>query len=93
MRASDVEEGIGNCALAWVVWGESFRDLSEGEAIAARNAQARRREALERAEIPGVVFEPPERATAAFRMEMQLALETSIGFRLLNSPAPQPMNG
>lgn len=75
MKYGDVEKGIAACALAWVVKGISFRNLTEGEAIAARNARAGKMEPLALAEIYGVVFEPPERATAAFRAEMEMAWE------------------
>lgn len=43
MRVADVEAGIENCALMWVVYGETFRDLTEKEAIVARNERARNR--------------------------------------------------
>lgn len=73
MRAADVETGVENCALAWVVYGQTFRTLTEEEAIAARNERARKMARLAAAEIPGVVFRPPEMATEQFRREMELA--------------------
>lgn len=75
MRLVDVEAGVDNCALAWVVYGESFRTLTEEEATAARNERARKMARLAAAEIPGVVFRPPEMATEQFRRELELAAE------------------
>lgn len=54
--------GIENCACAWVEFGVSVRDLTIAEAIQARNEQARVREPLAFAELPGVVYEPSKNA-------------------------------
>ena len=75
MKYRDVETGVENCALAWVVYGQTFRTLTEEEAIAARNERARKMARLAAAEIPGVVFRPPEMATEQFRREVELAAE------------------
>lgn len=44
LKCRDVEAGIANCALAWVEYGKTFRDLTPAEAIAARNERAQNRE-------------------------------------------------
>jgi hypothetical protein len=63
MKHSDVEKGIAQCALAWVEPGVSFRTLTEEEAIAARNEQARLSEVAPAAEIGGLRFIPPADTT------------------------------
>lgn len=57
--------GIENCAWAWVEFGVSVRDLTITEQIQARNEQAKNREPLAMAEIPGVSFEQPANASAS----------------------------
>jgi hypothetical protein len=52
-------KGIENCAFAWVIVGESVRDLTIAEQISSRNEQAKLREPLEYAELPGIMFVPP----------------------------------
>ncbi len=59
MKYKSALKGIFNCALAWVDEGISVRDLTLAEAIQSRNEQARLREPLEYAELPGIVFRPP----------------------------------
>lgn len=80
MKFKDVERGIEQCALAWVVKGESFRDLTPQEAIIARNTQARFREPLGYAEIPGIHFELREGELSATNREMLLAYEAQAFF-------------
>jgi hypothetical protein len=43
----------------WVVEGYSIRDLSLAETVKARSEQARLREPLEYAELPGLRFDHP----------------------------------
>lgn len=59
MKFSQAVKGVANCALVWVKYGASVRDLSVAEAIQARNEQAAMREPLPLAEIPGLKFELP----------------------------------
>lgn len=65
MKFKRAERGISQCALAWVEYGVSVRDMTLAESIAARNDQARMQEPLPFAELPGLSFEPP--ASAADR--------------------------
>lgn len=64
--------GIENCAWAWVEFGISVRDLTITEQIQARNEQAKNREPLAMAEIPGVIYEPTEAAVASYFERMGL---------------------
>jgi len=57
MKCRDVEVGIANCALAWVEYGKTFRDLTPAEAITARNEQARTR----KIGPLGKIYEPSHR--------------------------------
>ena len=51
---------ISNCAAAWVIYGETIRDLTLIESIAARNTGRRKlREPLANAELPGLIFQAP----------------------------------
>lgn len=59
LKRSQAYRAIENGACAWVEVGVSLRDLNLAESIAARNEQARLREPLEWAEIPGLVFDGP----------------------------------
>lgn len=51
--------GIENCAFAWVEQGVSVRNLTPFEQRTALSEQARLREPLEYAELPGIIFRPP----------------------------------
>jgi hypothetical protein len=53
------EKAVYECACDWVEYGVSVRDLTLAESIAARNVQAKNREPLAYAEIPGLVFNGP----------------------------------
>ena len=63
---------IENCAAAWVVEGESVRDLTLAESITKRNEQARNREPLANAEIPGIIFKPCIAGQSATQRSYQL---------------------
>lgn len=75
MKFSQAIKGVANCALAWVEYGVSVRDLSVAEAIQARIEDARRREPLPFAEIPGLKF---EFARASVAQERKLAWEAGV---------------
>jgi hypothetical protein len=60
LKRSQVERAIENCAMCWIEFGVSVRDLTIAEAINARNQQAANREPLERTELPNVVFKGPK---------------------------------
>lgn len=59
LKRSQAYRAIENGACAWVEVGVSVRDLTLAESIAVRNEQARLREPLEWAEIPGLMFDGP----------------------------------
>lgn len=65
-------KAVDNCACAWVEPGVSIRDLTLAESITRRNEQARQREPLESAEIPGLVFQPPVTGQAYARAGYEL---------------------
>jgi hypothetical protein len=57
MKRKAAENAVNDaCSCVWVVYGESVRDLTLAESIAARNVQAATREPLDYAEIPGIIF-------------------------------------
>ena len=58
LKPNQAERAILNCSAEWVECGVSIRSLSVAEAIKARNEQAKVREPLAYAEIPGLSFEP-----------------------------------
>jgi len=57
LKPSQAFRGIENCSCVWLEEGVSVRDLSLAESIAARNVQAKVREPLSVAEIPGITFD------------------------------------
>ena len=58
---------VENCSAEWVEFGVSIRDLTLAESISRRNEQAKIREPLPLAEIPGVIFQPPIQANNSDR--------------------------
>lgn len=70
-----VERAIEACSVAWVEYGVSVRSLTFAESIAARNDQARRREPLPFAELPGIKYEPPVTGIQATGREGKLLWE------------------
>ena len=54
LKFNQAEKAVEACACVWVEYGVSVRDLTLAEAIAARNAQAKLREPMPFAEIPGL---------------------------------------
>lgn len=57
LKPSQAYRAIENCACEWVDIGVSVRDLTLAESIQARNVQAKDREPLANAEIPGIMFD------------------------------------
>jgi hypothetical protein len=66
MRYRQAMKGIDNCAFAWVVEGETIRDLTLAEAIAKRIEQAKLQDPLPYYEVPGIFFEPPAAQEKSF---------------------------
>lgn len=73
-------KAVENCAAAWVEYKVSVRELTLKEAIAARNAQAERREPPALIEIPGIVYQPPVHAQASTRQSQRLVGEANAFF-------------
>jgi hypothetical protein len=59
LKPENAERAILNCSAEWVEKGVTIRSLTLQEAISARNEQAKVREPLAFAEIPGLKFEAP----------------------------------
>jgi hypothetical protein len=59
LKPTQVYRGIENCAFAWVEVGITCRNLTIEESLASLNEQAKIREPLVYAEIPGIVFDGP----------------------------------
>lgn len=78
LRANQAQRAIENCACAWVEYGVSLRDLTLAESIAARAVQAKNREPLPYAEIPGLRFEVPAVMNGAEWQSRLLAYEASL---------------
>ena len=67
LKPSQVERAFLNCAMVWVEEGVSVRDCTLAESIAGRNEQAKVREPLAYAEIPGLTYDPCTSGQAASR--------------------------
>lgn len=77
LKRNQALRAIDACACAWVVPNESIRDLTLAESIAARNRQAKERELLDSAELPGITFKPPIGAQAQHINEVRIAFEAN----------------
>ncbi len=67
LKMSQVERGIGSGAYAWVKKGETVRDMTLAEQIQFRKEQAKVREPLAYAEVPGLTYEPSASGVTATR--------------------------
>ena len=77
-KPGQVERAIANGACVWVEFGVSIRDCTLTESIGARNEQARLREPLAYAEIPGLVYEPSIHGIEASRLSAALVREAHM---------------
>lgn len=68
-KRKHVDRAIDNCAVTWVEYGVSVRNLTIAESIQARNEQARLQEPLPYAEVHGLRFDPPASGITATRRE------------------------
>jgi hypothetical protein len=59
LKRKQAVRAVAECACAWVEVGETIRDLSLREAIAARSQQSSTREPMPFAELPGLLYRPP----------------------------------
>ena len=71
-------KAIEECAAIWVDYGVSIRDLNLQESISRRNQQAKDREPLADAEIPGLKYEPCIHAVSNHRESLYLAYEANM---------------
>jgi hypothetical protein len=77
LKHSQALKAVENCACAWVEFGVSIRDLSLAESIAARNTQAKEREPIAPAEIPGLIFQQPASANTSAHERYALIREAN----------------
>jgi hypothetical protein len=74
LKYSQALKSIESCACAWVIEGESIRDLTLKESIQARNEQAKQREPMPNAELPGISYEPSTSGQSAARAGYELIM-------------------
>lgn len=78
MKLGQVEKSIEkSCSFVWVIRGETFRDATPAEAVHMRNEQAKVREPLPQAEIPGLIFQPPSTGQAYARAGYELMMRAN----------------
>jgi hypothetical protein len=77
LKYSQALKAIDACACSWVIEGESIRDLTLKESIEARNEQASLREALPRAELKNIKYQPPISGQAANRAGYELIMQAN----------------
>ena len=78
LKPAQALRAIENCACAWVVEGESIRDLTLAEAIAARHTQANEREPLPLSEIHGLKYEPSAKSVESSRRGFELTKAANL---------------
>lgn len=78
LRFNQARKAVEQCACEWVEVGISIRDLTLQESIAARAQQAKDREPLPFAEVPGLSFEAPTGQAGAHRQSRRLAYEAAL---------------
>ena len=72
LKPSQARRAIENCSAEWVQEGISIRDLTLAESIEKRNEQAREREPLPQAEIPGLMYQQPVSAASTAHERAEL---------------------
>ena|SRR6185437_7794319 len=77
IKRSQARNRVEQCLSAWVEDGLSIRDLTLAERVAARSEQARLREPLAVAELPGVKFEPSVSGLEAYRNGRRMVLDAT----------------
>lgn len=80
LKRNQALKAIEQCACEWVEVGVSVRDLTLAESITKRNEQAKIREPLAEAEIPGLLYQPTECNVASNRESRRLSYEASKFF-------------
>jgi hypothetical protein len=77
IKRSQAADRVEQCISVWVEEGFSIRDSITSERVAARSKQARLREPLALAELPGLVYRPMERDEAVNRKQWRRMREAN----------------
>ena len=72
LKPSQAQRAIENCSAEWVEENMSIRDLTLAESIEKRNQQAKQREPLPQAEIPGLMYHQPASAALSAHERAEL---------------------
>ena len=75
LKRNQALRAIDEGALMWDVINVSVRDATREETLALRAKQAAERELLDASELPGITYQPPIGAQAAYVMERRRAFE------------------
>ena len=70
---------VEQCSAEWVEFGVSIRDLNLAESIAKRNIQAKERDPLPYAEIPGLIYQTTDKQ--ALQKEIALSSQANQYFQ------------
>ena len=68
---------VEQCSAEWVEFGVSIRDLNLAESIAKRNIQAKDRDPLPYAEIPGILYKQPVSAALSAHKRAELVRQAN----------------
>ena len=74
LKAKQAIKAVAEGAAVWVVYGESIRQATFAESIAARNVQAKEREPIANAEIPGLIFKQPANSLISAHERRELVI-------------------
>lgn len=88
LKRSQALRAIAECAAEWVEENISIRNLTLAESIAARKEQARLREPLAVAELPGLKYEPCVRGLIAYRQGQRMVLDATAICAGIYHPSP-----
>jgi hypothetical protein len=77
LKRNQALKAIDACACAWVIEGETIRNLNLAESIAARKEQAKNSEPLPHAELPGISYEPTAAGITAMRNGYELIMQAN----------------
>ena len=77
LKAKQAMKAVAEGAAVWVEYGVSIRQATIEESIARRNQQAKERDPLPNAEIPGLTFQPPANAIKEMSEMYQLVQQAN----------------
>jgi hypothetical protein len=77
LKRNQALKAIDACACAWVIEGQTMRNLTLAESIAARNEQASMRDPLPHAELPGISYQPTAAGLTAARNGYELIMRAN----------------